>query len=165
MGVSDRSQMTYIEEVNYDMRIKNIEALVQSKNTNCLNCSVGITKPIQLDTTDLYEDPSIQVVHDIEVECDYTKSNLNETRKKLIKKQKPTKKPFFMNCNKGDKENTGIRCSCCKYATKQTEATLKSNGKDVKQIQVLYQCKKSGKITKGEYYRAYYRCENFVKKE
>ena len=35
MRVSDRSQMTYIEEVNYDMRIKSIEALVQSKNTNC----------------------------------------------------------------------------------------------------------------------------------
>lgn len=165
MRVSDRSQMTYIEEVNYDIRIKNISELVKSKNTNCLNCSVGSIKPIRLNTTGFYEDPSIQVVHDIEVKCDYTETNLNETRKRLIKKQKPTKKPFFMNCNKGDKKNTGVRCSNCKYATKRTEVALKDHEKDVTKIQTLYQCKKSGIIRKGEYYRAYYRCEDFVKKE
>ena len=154
--------MTTVEEVMYDIHTKKMAEYVQSTSTSCYNCTIGTKEDIVEETIGYYEDPKIQYVHDFEIHCD-TIDIKTPARRDFIQRYGTKKKPSSIKCAKGNKQNKGIRCSQCKYASKPIEAVVANEGSTDREIHTLYQCKKNNE--KGDYYRGYYHCSDFEGKD
>lgn len=120
---------------------------------SCYECNKAKAEPVLLEGSDVpyNERDRIHFVHDMVCQCGAEDIGMR------------------LSCRIGEAEFRGVKCANCKHGKCAITATHISSTPTMKVIHELYSCSAPrhvrGRKRIGEYYRSYYRCEQFEEKE